>query len=102
MENMNLIVLLIIAHYVGDYVLQSEYLATSKGSEWCSLIAHSVLYSVPFYFLFGCNCYLFWYLASTHFVIDSLKARYGKITLPQDQMLHAVVLAIVWCLMKQW
>lgn len=87
------IVILIMCHMVGDYVLQTRFIAESKGANWYHLLVHCILYAVPFYLCFG----LTWQLAVifiTHIIIDPLKARYGKINYWQDQTLHYLICAI--------
>ena len=84
------IILLVMCHMIGDYVLQSDFIATTKGKNWYHLFAHCVLYVVPFYICFG----FVWQLAAiffAHLIIDPLKARYNKINYWQDQALHYLV-----------
>lgn len=84
------IVLLIMCHMIGDYVVQTNFIATTKGKNWYHLFAHCVLYVVPFYICFG----FVWQLAVifvAHLIIDPLKARYSKINYWQDQALHYLV-----------
>lgn len=84
---------LAMCHLVGDYVLQSDYIAKTKAQNWYHLIVHCVLYILPFYLFFGVT----WHLAVlfiTHIVIDALKAKYGKLSYTQDQVLHYLVCAI--------
>ena len=83
-------VLLILCHIIGDYVLQSDFIATTKGKNWYHLFVHCVLYVVPFYICFG----FVWQLAAifvAYLIIDPLKARYNKINYWQDQALHYLV-----------
>lgn len=84
---------LIICHLIGDYVLQSDFIAKTKGENWYHLLVHCFLYSVPFYIVFGCS----WKLAlvmTMHIVIDPLKARYNKISYMADQIIHYVTLLV--------
>lgn len=84
------IVLLVICHMIGDYVLQNDFIASTKGKNWYHLFVHCVLYVVPFYVCFG----FVWQLAVmfiSHLIIDPLKARYSKINYCQDQALHYLV-----------
>ena len=77
-------------HMIGDYVLQTDYLAKTKGDNWWHLIAHCVTYTVPFAVAFGTD----WRIAAllvTHFVIDALKARWHAIGYVHDQISHMVV-----------
>lgn len=39
---------IVIAHLIGDYVLQSDFIAKTKGENWYHLFVHSALYVVPF------------------------------------------------------
>lgn len=90
------IVTIILCHLIGDYVLQSNYLATNKGRDWYLLLVHSALYCIPFIFAFGMNISVF-IMFICHVIIDSLKARYDKIGIWEDQIMHYVV--AVWCLL---
>lgn len=86
----NKICILVFCHLIGDYVLQSDYIARTKGENWYHMIVHCVLYTVPFFVRFG----FAWQLPIlfvTHVVIDSLKARYGKLGYVGDQLLHYLV-----------
>ena len=84
---------LIFCHFLGDYFLQSDYLATRKGKDWYAMIAHCVLYCVPFYVVFGMNPALA-YVFIMHVAIDTAKARYHLIGLVTDQLCHFVTLVI--------
>lgn len=84
------IIKIIMCHLVGDYVLQTDFIATSKGSNWYHLIVHCILYVLPFCitFEFGYELLL---LFITHIIIDALKARYKKIGYSLDQILHYAI-----------
>lgn len=91
MENL---VLLVLCHLIGDYVLQSDYIAKTKGENWYHLFVHAALYCVPFVSVFG----LTWRIAfifSTHMIIDPIKARYKKLSYFDDQWLHYLVLGMI-------
>lgn len=81
------ILTIIVCHFVGDYLFQTDYLAQGKGKDWYLLLAHCVLYCVPFIICFG----FVWQLAvifGVHIIVDALKARYKLIPLWADQLLH--------------
>ena len=87
---MNKVILLVFCQLVGDYVLQNDFIAKTKGSNWYHLFVHCALYCLPFYLAFG----LTWQLGVvflTHCIIDPLKARYQKISYVTDQVLHYLV-----------
>ena len=71
---MNKVIELVLCHLGGDYVLQLDFIAHTKGANWYHLFVHCALYVLPFYILFG----LTWQLVITfiiHIIVDSLKAR---------------------------
>lgn len=78
---------LLFCHLIGDYVLQTDFIAKTKGENWYHLFVHCILYCSPFYICFN----LTWQLLLVfivHVVTDVLKARYNKINYMQDQLIH--------------
>ena len=78
---------LIFCHLVGDYVLQIDFIAKSKGKNFYHLLVHCALYCLPFYIVFG----YVWQLIPLfilHIIIDLLKAKYKLIPYWLDQVLH--------------
>ena len=88
-----LLLKLVFCHLIGDYVLQIDFIARTKGENWYHLFVHCVLYCLPFYVCFGINWRLLIILV-THLIIDSLKARYKKISYTQDQVIHYITMLI--------
>lgn len=88
-----LIIVLIFCHLVGDYVLQNDFIAKTKGENWYHLIVHCVLYSLPFFVFFGLTWQLS-FIFITHMIIDPLKARYNKINYATDQLLHYIIMLV--------
>lgn len=85
---------LILCHLIGDYVLQIDRIADTKGTNMYHLFVHCALYCAPFYFIYGVS----WQLAfifATHVIVDLLKAKYKKIDYKTDQILHYITLVIV-------
>jgi len=75
---------------IGDYILQTDYLAKTKGDNWWHLIAHCITYTVPFALTFGID----WRIAALlviHFAIDALKARWHVIGYVHDQICHVLI-----------
>ena len=65
-----------VAHAVGDYVLQSSWMATEKTRRSVACLAHVACYVLPFLFLTRDPRALA-FIAGTHFVIDRWRlARY--------------------------
>ena len=48
MISVNLLLLLIVIHYVADFWLQTEWMATNKSTNTDALILHCMIYSIPF------------------------------------------------------
>ena len=86
---------LIFCHVVGDYILQQDFIAASKGKNFYHLFIHGVLYILPFRIVFGADWRLV-VLFGTHFIIDALKARYKIINYACDQALHYLTAAILY------
>lgn len=59
----------LVAHAVGDYVLQSDWMATEKRRRWLAAVVHAVCYTLPFLFLTR-NPTALAVIAGTHAVID--------------------------------
>ena len=89
--------ILVICHLIGDYFLQSDFIAKTKGQNWYHLFIHCILYVVPFYIAFGLDLRLTIIFIS-HVIIDALKARYHAISYLGDQVIHYVIMIIylVW------
>ena len=66
----------IIAHMVGDYVLQSDWMVKEKSRRWLAALVHVIFYTLPFLFL-TTNPVTLAIIAGTHLVIDRYRlARY--------------------------
>ena len=90
MIDFNIILIILIAHFIGDFVLQSDKIASNKSKNSEILYVHCWLYSIPFY-VSGTiisiidskwnskECILFglWILFNIHFhfVIDYVTSR---------------------------
>ena len=86
---------LIACHMLGDYVLQNDFLARTKGENWWHMVAHCVLYTIPFAVAFGIDCRIA-ALLTTHMVIDTLKAREHAIGYATDQIAHVVMMLALY------
>ena len=82
-------------HFFGDYVLQIDFIAKTKASNPWHMLAHCVLYTVPFAVVFGIDWRIWWVLL-THLAIDELKAN-GRIGYVLDQAGHLLAaLPYMW------
>lgn len=99
-----LITLLAVAHFVGDFILQSDKMAINKSKSVWWLSYHSVVYAFVFIWL-GFEFAII--TACLHWLVDFCTSRiaaywYDKnrhwffVTIGADQMLHTV--ALIWTL----
>jgi hypothetical protein len=66
----------LLCHAIGDYVLQSDWMALEKTSKSKACVAHVLTYALPFLFLTR-SPIAFAIIITTHFVIDRWRlARY--------------------------
>lgn len=66
----------LVAHALGDYVLQSDWMASEKVKRSVAALAHVATYGLPFLFLRP-TLAAFLVIAGTHFAIDRWRlARY--------------------------
>ena len=98
MISLRTLCILISCHLLGDFPLQPDFLAKTKGKDFYNMLAHCFLYCVPFGAWLSWEygfARFFWVLPilfGTHLIIDSLKATFNKIDYITDQMLHYIVL----------
>lgn len=65
----------LVAHLVGDYILQSHWMAVNKVNRWWPAVVHGVFYTLPFLFVTQAPLALA-IICLTHIVID--RYRLGK------------------------
>ena len=66
----------LVAHAVGDYLLQSDWMATEKTKRSVAALAHVMTYGLPF-LLFRPSLAAYAVIVGSHFVIDRWRlARY--------------------------
>lgn len=58
-----------ILHFVGDYLLQNDWMAQNKTKRWFPCAVHCLLYSIPFYWIVGQNPFML-IVFGTHYLID--------------------------------
>lgn len=97
---------IIAAHMAGDYLFQTNWMATNKLTDWSARARHVTVYAlcfIPVAIVYAPN--LSTYVAFlvllwiTHFLIDSKRWRtsnpWPAMPILHDQALHAVQLAIL-------
>lgn len=66
----------LICHAIGDYVLQSDWMALNKTKRWAPALAHVLTYCLPFCFL-SPSWRALAVIVGTHYLIDRYRlARY--------------------------
>jgi len=69
---------ILLAHYILDYPLQSDFLAQTKGKYWYSLFAHSMIYGLGIALVFKfLGAFALWkaiVLVISHIIIDYKKS----------------------------
>lgn len=96
---MNYILLLIASHFIGDYPFQPLYFVENKGKSWEVNFYHAATYTAAFVVFAHVSWLSALILLVSHFVIDPIKARWHIIPINKiwiDQILHIVVILIIW------
>ena len=60
---------IVLAHLVGDYVIQSHWMACEKTKRWWPAVAHGITYTLP-YLLVTRSPWALLVIGGTHIVID--------------------------------
>lgn len=102
--------LVLMTHFVGDFLLQSDWMATNKSRDWRALLWHTTVYSVCFVPFYGVGFALVtWCL---HTVVDAGTSRatsalwtHGErhwffVVIGADQLIHAACLAVTPALVE--
>lgn len=63
----------LVAHLVGDYLLQSHWMAMNKTKQWFPAAIHALVYTTVFVFFFRPHLHPVLVIGLTHYLID----RYG-------------------------
>ena len=106
---------LLSAHFVADFVLQTDWQAKNKSTNWTALHRHVMVYAtvlgvaVSFMGLSAADCVGFWSLTyCTHFVTDAITSRINSrlwqqgrvhgffVGVGADQLIHAWTLTLTW------
>lgn len=63
---------ILLAHLVGDYILQNDWMAQEKTKRWWPAIVHGTLYTLP-YTLITQSPWALLIIGGTHIVIDRFR-----------------------------
>jgi len=108
MEILTIILGLITAHLFGDYVFQSNYIAEYKKKDLYHLIVHCWIYTACFWcalaLLNKLELGIILLVFGSHLILDFLKpfieTKIGTKAYALDQVLHYVVVCIIFILIK--
>ena len=104
---MDILILLIVSHYLCDYTFQSDFVAKYKNRivnnkynpMWFSvLLSHSITHGFGVWLVTG-SFTLFFLQVFSHFCIDALKCN-QEISFNIDQSLHLVVMLLSFVIYK--
>ena len=97
-------IFLLILHFLGDFVLQSDWMAINKSKNWIALGIHCTVYSLVFAPFYGLTFAGITF--ATHFITDALTSRLTSklfqagerhwffVAIGGDQLIHAITLAL--------
>ena len=106
----NTLLIMGIAHVIGDFLFQSESLANEKKKKQKSLLVHALLYTLAMSLLFVCIRWNYALLplviiVFSHWIIDNIKIKIEQklnnpkwllITFCTDQCLHLAIIIVCW------
>jgi len=99
-----LIFWLFVGHFLGDYILQTDYIAKNKCSDWYIMFIHCFLYTAVIVFILialGLTNRIWlmgWIVFGSHVPLDIAKCQGlwpAKYALAIDQIAHLIILLII-------
>lgn len=95
---------LIAAHFVGDFLLQPDWMQQRKHRAWASILHALVVGLISYLFFQQWNGWLLsLFLSTAHFSIDTIKLRLGQDSARAfcvDQVAHITLTAALFCLCR--
>ena len=83
-------------HFVGDFAFQSTWMSMEKGKSWEINFYHCATYTATFILFAHPSLLAIALILVTHYIVDTLKARYKVIgTIWLDQLLHVFTLVLI-------
>ncbi len=83
-------------HFVGDFAFQSTWMSIEKGKSWEVNFYHCATYTATFILFAHPSLLAIALILITHYIVDTLKARYNIIrSIWLDQLLHALTLILI-------
>jgi len=126
--SLSVVYMILVAHYVGDFIAQTNWMAQNKSSDNQALLVHVGVYSsvvtilmmifliLSSNFILPLNAILSWAAinAIMHFATDYLTSRMSSrayrnndlrkfwIIIGADQVMHTITLLATWVLLNRW
>ncbi len=83
-------------HFVGDFAFQSTWMSMEKGKSWEVNFYHCATYTATFVLFAHTSLLATSIILVTHYIVDTLKARYKVIgPIWVDQLLHVGTLLLI-------
>jgi hypothetical protein len=98
-------IIIVWLHFLGDFILQSDWMAKNKSDNLNALVLHGLCYGLPF-------LYLGWYYACVnagwHMAVDAVTSKITKrlwaaekrhwffVVIGLDQAIHLTFLFVFW------
>ncbi len=83
-------------HFFGDFAFQSTWMSVEKGKSWEINFYHCATYTAVFVLFAHPTLLAIMLLLVTHYIIDTLKARYKVIgPIWVDQSLHILTILLI-------
>lgn len=113
MIELNVVLLILIAHFIGDFLLQNDDMAINKSKNIHILYVHCMAYIIPFLiwtiFKPGAGMLMWWFInMHLHFLIDFITSRITSklwaknerhwffTVIGADQLLHLMILFVTY------
>lgn len=65
-----LVFLMVLSHFLGDYLIQTNWMAVEKTKRWLPAVAHGVTYTIPFALFVTRSPLALLVIGGTHILID--------------------------------
>ena len=93
------LVIWLACHFVGDFAFQSSWMSMEKGRSWEVNFYHCATYTATFILFAHSSLLASAALLVTHYIVDTLKARYKLIgPIWVDQLLHILTIVLILAL----
>jgi hypothetical protein len=105
MITLSAVIVILVMHFLADFVCQNDWMAVNKSKRFDALLAHVCIYAAPF-MVFGWRFSLITFL--THIITDAITSRCTSylwqqnqrhwffVVIGLDQLIHTVTLLLTY------